>query len=132
MEYTYDQIIALGMSLPEPEARFTDKISPAGSLTESFVGSDKFGFLGLDIEAMVEKKVKEEVALILGSQGAVQQRIIPLKEARAEVYNFLKKQLSEKKKTVNIFDISMSLHLPGNQIEKVMSSLSRKGKVKRI
>ena len=132
MEYTYDQIIASRMPLSEPGFESSNRVNYPGFLTESFAGSGRSSFLDLDLEAIIVKKVKEEIALLMDSQSMTQFRAISLKEAKVEIYNFLKKWLSEGKKNVNIFDISMSLRLPADQIGKVMSLLSKKGKIKEI
>lgn len=128
MDYTtYNQIIALGIP-----ASKTDPESINGPLAGSFAESSRLGFLDLNLDAIIEKKVKEEIASVLNSQNIVEFRKIPLKNAKAEIHEFLESWLSAGKETINTFDISLGLRLPGDQVEKVMSLLSKKGHIKEI
>ena len=126
---TYSQIIATTMPKGGPSNRVF--ISSSAS-SESYAEASRSGFLDLNLNAIIEKKVKEAVDAVLNAQGVVDFRKISLKQAEVEVFEYLKQCLARGSEAVNLFDISFGLRLPGEQVEKVMSLLSKSGKVKEL
>ena len=83
-------------------------------------------------DEIIERKVKERFDEILAAKETFKFREVSKIEAKKEITSFILERHKESIFKISILDLILNLKLPASQVEGIMDSFVKKGKVKEL
>ena len=83
-------------------------------------------------KSYLDRKVDERIKEVFGLNTHDNFRKVPDSVAREDIKHFILQQKENGNKAMSLLDVTVSLNLPAEQVDKVLNGFERENKIKEI